>query len=81
MKGIEEKFVAPLENFANYDFLEVTEVKKKLSNLTTDYEATKVKMEGSLSGKTKSRKSKHNMDLSILNEVLFLILIWIFINL
>ena len=55
---MERQVVEPLENFTSYDFLEVQEVKKKVAVLGSEYEATRGKIEQTLSGKGRKGKGK-----------------------
>lgn len=54
-KDMEKDVVVPLQNFTNYDFLEMHDAKKKVASTANDYEAMRQKIENAMI--TQSKKS------------------------
>jgi len=54
--SIDKQIVEPLQNFANYDFLEMVDAKKKVTATASDYEAMRQKIEGALVPKKRRKK-------------------------
>ena len=79
VNSLEKKFVQPLENFTNYDFLEMHEARKKLNGTAADYDAMRQKIEVSLTGQTKKRIGKKKETYDPVQLSMVLSLFWIFI--
>eukprot|EP01114_Cavostelium_apophysatum_P023709 TRINITY_DN9023_c0_g1_i1.p1 TRINITY_DN9023_c0_g1~~TRINITY_DN9023_c0_g1_i1.p1 ORF type:complete len:608 (-),score=147.37 TRINITY_DN9023_c0_g1_i1:105-1928(-) len=61
ISGIEEQFESPLEEFVEYDFAEVAELKNKVDKAKSDYDGSLLKVQ-------KSITSKGRIDTQKLNE-------------
>ena len=64
---MEKKVVEPLQNFSDYDFLEMVDAKKKVHTTAGDYDAMRQKIEAALV--PKKRRKKESVDTAQILQV------------